>query len=211
MFGVCGCPWPGITPGEIAEALGLTRGAVSKIIDKLEAKSWITRSTKPEDSRVQLLSLTRSGTRILPQLAKIADENDRESFAVLDPTESATLRRLLGKLADFHHSTHQGEPYEQSNPEFRGGAEERNGHSAESRRVSLPRRDIAARGGDSEPLVPTRMSESVFDQTFPEFLAASWRAGVVRYDVDFASRTVTYYGCNGEEYVEAYPAVQIEA
>ena len=24
--------------------------------------------------------------------------------------------------------------------------------------------------------------------TFPEFLAASWRAGVVRYDVDFASR-----------------------
>ena len=44
---------PGITPGEIAEALDLTRGAVSKIIDKLEAKNWIVRSTKPEDSRVQ--------------------------------------------------------------------------------------------------------------------------------------------------------------
>jgi DNA-binding MarR family transcriptional regulator len=92
----------GITPGEIAEALDLTRGAVSKIIDKLEAKNWIARSTKPEDSRVQLLSLTRPGTRILPQLAKIADENDREFFAVLDPAESATLRRLLGKLAGFH-------------------------------------------------------------------------------------------------------------
>ena len=93
---------PGITPGEIAEILDLTRGAVSKIIDKLEAKNWISRSTKPEDSRVQLLSLTRSGTRILPQLAKIADENDREFFAVLDSAESATLRRLLGKLAEFH-------------------------------------------------------------------------------------------------------------
>ena len=93
---------PGITPGEIAEALELTRGAVSKIIDKLEAKKWITRSTKPEDSRVQLLSPTRSGIRILPQLAKIADENDREFFAVLDSAESATLRRLLGKLAEFH-------------------------------------------------------------------------------------------------------------
>ncbi len=92
----------GITPGEIAETLGLTRGAVSKIVDKLEAKSWITRSTKPQDSRVQLLSLSRSGSRLLPQLAKIADENDREFFAVLDPTESATLRRLLGKLADLH-------------------------------------------------------------------------------------------------------------
>ncbi len=47
---------PGITPGELAEALALTRGAVSKIIDKLEAKNWIARSAKPEDSRVQLLS-----------------------------------------------------------------------------------------------------------------------------------------------------------
>lgn len=93
---------PGISPGEIAETLDLTRGAVSKILDKLEAKSWITRSTQPEDSRVQLLSLTRSGHRILPQLAEIADQNDREFFAVLDPAESATLRQLLGKLAAFH-------------------------------------------------------------------------------------------------------------
>jgi hypothetical protein len=45
---------------------------------------------------------TRSGNRILPQLARIADENDREFFAVLDPAESATLRQLLGKLAEFH-------------------------------------------------------------------------------------------------------------
>jgi len=32
---------------------------------------------------------------------------------------------------------------------------------------------------------------------------------VVRYDVDFAARTVTYYGCNGEEYIEAYPSVEM--
>lgn len=42
---------------------------------------------------------------------------------------------------------------------------------------------------------------------------SSWRlrgAGVVRYDVDFTARTVAYYGCNGEEYVEAYPAVEVD-
>jgi uncharacterized protein YbcV (DUF1398 family) len=32
---------------------------------------------------------------------------------------------------------------------------------------------------------------------------------VVRYDVDFAARTVAYYGCNGEEYIEAYPAAEV--
>jgi len=94
---------PGITPGELAEALNLTRGAVSKVIDKLEAKSWIVRSTKPQDSRVQLLSLTRSGSRNLPQLAEIADQNDRAFFDVLHTSEKTTLRRLLGKLTELHH------------------------------------------------------------------------------------------------------------
>jgi DNA-binding MarR family transcriptional regulator len=93
---------PGITPGELAEPLDLTRGAVSKVIDKLEAKNWIARSAKPGDSRVQLLSLTRRGSRILPQLAEIADQNDREFFDGLGAGERATLRRLLGKLAAFH-------------------------------------------------------------------------------------------------------------
>jgi uncharacterized protein YbcV (DUF1398 family) len=31
----------------------------------------------------------------------------------------------------------------------------------------------------------------------------------VRYDVDFAARKVAYQGPNGEEYVEAYPAIEL--
>ena len=46
-------------------------------------------------------------------------------------------------------------------------------------------------------------------ETLPAFLQAAWRAGVVRYAVDFAARTVTYRGCQGESYVEPYPAVDI--
>ena len=61
-----------------------------------------------------------------------------------------------------------------------------------------------------EALVRALRIDQAGESTFPEFLAASWRAGVVRYDVDFAARTVAYYGCNGEEYVEADPAVEIE-
>lgn len=45
--------------------------------------------------------------------------------------------------------------------------------------------------------------------TFPEFLNASWQAGVVRYEVDLEGRTVTYQGCLGEEYKEDYPAVAV--
>lgn len=64
---------------------------------------------------------------------------------------------------------------------------------------------------DREALISALRTDQAGGSSFAEFLEASWRAGVVRYDVDFIARTVTYYGCNGEEYVEAYPAVEIDA
>src|ERR1700690_4538871 len=62
-----------------------------------------------------------------------------------------------------------------------------------------------------EALIAALRTDQAGKSTFPEFLEASWRAGVVRYNVDFTARTVAYYGCNGEEYVEAYPAVGIDS
>ena len=62
---------------------------------------------------------------------------------------------------------------------------------------------------DQEALIKALRIDQAGESTFPEFLAASWRAGVVRYEVDFAARTVAYFGCNGEEYIEAYPEVTL--
>lgn len=61
-----------------------------------------------------------------------------------------------------------------------------------------------------ETLIAALRTDQAGKSTLPEFLAACWRAGVVRYDVDFVGRTVFYYGCNGEEYIEDYPAVELE-
>jgi uncharacterized protein YbcV (DUF1398 family) len=63
---------------------------------------------------------------------------------------------------------------------------------------------------DQEALVAALRTDQAGKSTFPEFLLATWRAGVVRYDVDFAARTCTYYGCEGEKYIEDYPAVSID-
>ncbi len=90
------------TPGELADALTMTRGAISKIIDKLESKAWLRSRIKPEDHRVQLLSLTAAGRRVVPELAEIADHNDERFFAPLDVTERGALRDLLIKLAKHH-------------------------------------------------------------------------------------------------------------
>lgn len=47
------------------------------------------------------------------------------------------------------------------------------------------------------------------ESTFPEFLNASWLAGIVRYEVDFEKRNVTYFGVKDESYIESYPAVEL--
>jgi len=62
---------------------------------------------------------------------------------------------------------------------------------------------------DQIALIQALRTDQAGESTFPEFLNASWRAGVVRYQIDFEARTVAYQGCNGEEYVEAYPAVSV--
>jgi uncharacterized protein YbcV (DUF1398 family) len=63
---------------------------------------------------------------------------------------------------------------------------------------------------DREALITALRTDQAGESTFPEFLAASWRAGVVSYDVDFAARTVAYYGANGEVYTEEYPVVETQ-
>jgi uncharacterized protein YbcV (DUF1398 family) len=63
---------------------------------------------------------------------------------------------------------------------------------------------------DREGLIQALRIDQAGESTFPEFLESSWRSGVVGWDVDFEARTVSYYGTNGEQYVEAYPAVDVD-
>ena len=39
---------------------------------------------------------------------------------------------------------------------------------------------------DRQALITALRTDQAGNSTFPEFLVASWRAGVIRYDVDFA-------------------------
>lgn len=94
-----------LTPAKLAATMGMTRGAISKVLDKLDSKRLISRSTSSLDSRVQLLSLTEQARRILPQLTRIADGNDSYFFAALGSDERTALRSLLRKLADVHQIT----------------------------------------------------------------------------------------------------------
>ena len=60
-----------------------------------------------------------------------------------------------------------------------------------------------------DALIAALRTDQAGNSTFPEFLMATWQAGVVGYTVDFDARTCTYYGVGQEQYVESYAAVEI--
>jgi uncharacterized protein YbcV (DUF1398 family) len=60
-----------------------------------------------------------------------------------------------------------------------------------------------------DALIAALRADQAGNSTFPEFLMAAWKAGVVRYDVDFGARTCTYYGVGEGRYVESYPMAEV--
>lgn len=86
-------------PSLLASATGLTRGAVSKLVDRLLHKGLVSRVESSEDRRYQTIKLTPAGRTLVPKLAALADQNDQEFFASLSPSEKdalvATLRKLV--------------------------------------------------------------------------------------------------------------------
>jgi DNA-binding MarR family transcriptional regulator len=82
-------------PSKAAGRLGMTRGAVTKLADRLIGKGLLLRRADPEDGRAQTLSLTARGRRLVPDLAALADENDAAFFGDLGAKERAQLEQLL--------------------------------------------------------------------------------------------------------------------
>lgn len=79
----------------IADEMGMTRGAISKIVARLEERGLVARAPLPEDARGQALRLTAKGARLLPVLAAAADRNDSEFFGDVPPEDRAALLRIL--------------------------------------------------------------------------------------------------------------------
>jgi DNA-binding MarR family transcriptional regulator len=92
----------GLAPSILAERIGMTRGAVTKLADRLIGKDLVTRRAVEADRRFQILALTASGRRLVPALAKLADANDAEFFAYLSRAERAALTAAMKAIVKHH-------------------------------------------------------------------------------------------------------------
>lgn len=82
-------------PSALAGRLGMTRGAISKLADRLEAKGLAARGADKDDRRFQTLALSAAGRALVPELAHLADANDAEFFGHLAREDRARMEALL--------------------------------------------------------------------------------------------------------------------
>src|SRR5690242_4522175 len=53
-------------PSALAEAMGMTRGGVTKLIDRLAVRGLVARQAGVADKRYQAVTLTGAGTALVP-------------------------------------------------------------------------------------------------------------------------------------------------
>ena len=91
---------PSLSPTLLATRMGMTKGAISKLADRLVEKGLVTRAEDAKDRRAHHLALSAEGRAKVPRLAAHADANDADAFGVLSAEEHAELNRLLKLLVE---------------------------------------------------------------------------------------------------------------
>jgi DNA-binding MarR family transcriptional regulator len=79
----------------------MTRGAISKLIDRLVAKDLVSVRSDARDGRAQVIILRASGRRLVPKLAALADENDAQAFGHLDQEQRSFLLMTLEGIVGY--------------------------------------------------------------------------------------------------------------
>lgn len=90
----------GLSPYELAEIAGVTRGTITGLLDKLEATGYIRRDKHPKDRRRLIISLSDTGIAFIEGI--FPDHLLRSSTVMvnLDKNEREMFLRCLVKLQE---------------------------------------------------------------------------------------------------------------
>lgn len=95
---------------DIADALSITVGGTSKLVDRIETAGLCVRRPNPDDRRSSLISLTPAGEQRLAAAMAVFDDELGRWFAVPDTTLDrfhGVLRRLRANARALRHHDDQ--------------------------------------------------------------------------------------------------------
>ena len=95
---------PDCRVNDIADALVVTVGGISKIVDRIEATGHCRRRANPDDRRSSIIELTSAGRRALAAASTVVDsELEQRIGSVLSASALKQLAAALSKLRAAHH------------------------------------------------------------------------------------------------------------
>ncbi|OCT11413.1 MarR family transcriptional regulator [Paenibacillus pectinilyticus] len=83
---------------DIANEFGLTRGAITQLIDKMEAQGLVVRKPHPTSRRSQLLQMTDKGHELINNILAVYNTKIEQLFTSYTKEELAVLQELLAKM-----------------------------------------------------------------------------------------------------------------
>ena len=96
---------PGCRVIDIAEALSITIGGTSKLVDRIENAGWCERSPNPDDGRSSTIELTRPGRRLL--VAAQRSFADEVGTRLGEPLSTSELQRFAATVSKLRTHIHQ--------------------------------------------------------------------------------------------------------
>lgn len=91
----------GIPMSEVAARLNVTKGAVTQIVSRLEAKDLVKRFPHPEDSRITLIELNKLGISAYEAHRKVHQDFYNQFRQEFSESEMEMLDKVIFRLADF--------------------------------------------------------------------------------------------------------------
>lgn len=88
-----------VTPVEICRKLQYDTGAMTRLIDRIEAKGLVKRAAHGGDRRCVTLELTPEGHELYPKLLRIVKEMNKRALRGFTKDEVAGLERMLKRVA----------------------------------------------------------------------------------------------------------------
>lgn len=95
-------PHESIRHGELSGRVVLTRTALTRLIDRLVSRGWLTRSVASDDQRGITIALTDAGRRVRQEAARTNLAVVHEHLGLLDAEELSTLGEITTAVLQRH-------------------------------------------------------------------------------------------------------------
>lgn len=89
---------PNISQNEIAKIMDVSAATIAVSLKKLEKGGYINKVMDEEDNRLNKITVTEKGNRVVEQSKRIFESTDRKVFEGFTQEEKSTLSSLLQKL-----------------------------------------------------------------------------------------------------------------